>query len=202
VSLIPAAVQRVAGAILNINPNAQQYYDACSAFNVIISLLIIALLYKLGALWTGSCWFGLLTAGVFSATWYGNMWVGHLVPYHVSLALFLAAQVLACLRPAATSPNARFTVRCALLCGLLTGLGFASYPGYYALLVINSIVTDRLMKPRVGAVLCYATGELAVFLVFELAARFAGHSYLGDMLSVSGTIRQRNYAERFRFGWR
>lgn len=198
VSLIPAAMQRVAGSILHIDRNSQHYYDACNVFNVLVSVVALWLLYELGAMWTGSRWFGLLAAGVFSATWYANMWVCHLVSYHASLALFLAAMVLVGKHRSATSPNARF----APLCGLLTGLGFASYPGYYALLVINSVAVAALMKPRVRAMLGYAAGGLTVFLVFELAAWFAGRSYLGDMLSLSDTIRQGDFAEGFLFGWR
>lgn len=198
VSTLPVVAQRSVGALTDISRETLQYYDAASAFNVLVTLGITVCVFGIARLWTGSSWLGLLTAVVYSLLCNANIWIRHMVAYQDSLLLFLIALWLISCEPRSKS---RGTLRMAVA-GALTALGFGCYPGHYAFAVINGAVALARNRHRLRSVAAFATTSIAGLVIFELLARFVGRSYFHDLGLLSTAITMGDYKEGYVFLWR
>ena len=182
VSVIPAIAQRVVGTLAAIERGTLPYYDAVAAFNTLVTLGITLCLFALARRWTGNGWYALLITTVHSLLVCANVWIRHLVPYYESLLLFLPA-LLALTSIPQTSTG---TIRRVVAGGVLSALGFACYPGYYAFVAINAVVVPAVMRRhRIAAGGLFAASAAAVLAGFEVLARWTDVSYFKNLLDRS-----------------
>ena len=201
VSVIPVLLQRVVCGWARIGRDALHYYDIVSGISAVITLGITVCLFALGRVWTRSGWYGLMIAGTYSLLCHANVWIRHLMPYYGALLMFLASLWLVSSEPR----SERQAARRASAAGLLSAAGHACYPGYYAFVAINLVVLLAASRRRARALLWFAGSSAAVFVALEILARFAGTSYLRDILATTGTCHisvQGWRREGFVFAWR
>lgn len=196
-STLPVLAQRAVGGVVDVDPLTPHYFDIASAFNVLVTLGISACLFGLGRVWTGSAWYGLLIAAVYSLLCNANVWIRHMVAYPLSMLCFLSALLMLSTKLS----TADRSVRRVAAAGALSALGYACYPGHYALVLINAAVAvGRSKRRRVSAVV-FGFASVAVLGVFEALARFGGRSYLADLRRLSGSITMGDPREGFLFVW-
>jgi len=200
-SLIPAGAQRLWAFLAGVGYNTPASFHVVSAFNVLVSLGITLCMFRLATAWSASRWHALFAAIVFSLLCYSNFWIRHLMPYYLSLLLYLHALTL--LSMAAESPPR--LLRRAAWAGALSAFGHLCYPTYYLFMVIN--VAVLLAVSRLGrAVLAFTGAAAGVVAAFELIARFGRTSYVSEMTkALAAHARQRTqgcFEEGFVFAWR
>lgn len=185
-------------------------------FNVIVSMLVAVVFYKIARRLFNSQPAGVALAGtvVFALLTNTNIYVRHLLPYDTSLLIFLVALLLAlpATGPAAgeaatTGGSAGLGRRRAVyfLIGGLVGLGYAVYPGYYFFpIVIFALLLFDGSRPFLAPakVLNLLGAGLAVILVlffFEIVAEIGDTSYIAVSILLSGTIDNGTFEEGFVF---
>ncbi len=85
--------------------------------------------------------------------------------------------------------------------GLLSGFGYACYPGHYAGVIINGAAAIATSRRRLAALATFGGAAASVLLLFEGVARWAGRSYLADLKRLSGSVSMGDPAEGFFFLW-
>ncbi len=161
--------------------------------NVGVTLIVLLLIYSLVRRWTRSGWTALTTAMVHGLLFNTYAYVRHLLPYDESLALFLCA-LLIIIREE-SSPN--YPIRSGVLAGVLSGLGFACYPGYYAFPVILAAVCLGMSWRRTGRLTAYAASSAVVLGAFELLTRVSGTSYCAEIVELPSTIAMGDFSEGY-----
>ncbi|RJP36220.1 MAG: hypothetical protein C4547_07710 [Phycisphaerales bacterium] len=86
--------------------------------------------------------------------------------------------------------------------GVLAGLGFACYPGYYAFPVITGAVCLAARKGRFARTIAFALASAGVLLALEGLHAIGGTSYFGQLHGLSGTITMGDFSESYRYAWR
>ncbi|MCP4593023.1 MAG: hypothetical protein GY842_20000 [bacterium] len=203
VSTLPVLAQRAVGDMMGIERGTLAYYDTVAAFNVLVTLGIAGCVFAIARTWTHSPWWALLIVGVHSLLSGANVYVRHLVPYYEALLLFLLG-LLILVRVSADAGGYR---RRFIAAGALSALGFACYPGYYALAVVNGAVAMTVPGDgRARRMGWFGAGAVGVVLGFEALARWSGGVYLGDVLAApqlyARLIKVGLCAEGYVFIWR
>lgn len=190
VSLAPALVQGLANMVLGVQPTDPSFYRIPAAGNVLVSLGLTLVLYRIAFLLTGDRLLALLGAAVHGLLANTNMYVRHLLPYDASLLLFLAS-VMALLEQA-DSPSRTWLQ--AGLAGLLSGTAATTYPGYYLFLIIPLalLLAKRPLAWRPLAL--FIAAALAVAVLWEATARFAGFSFVEASQRFSTTLTPESLA--------
>lgn len=198
VSLLPAIVQRIWNDWFLVAPDSLASFDVVCVFNVATSLGLSWIAFALVQSWTGSMPWGLLAALVSSLSSTGNVWIRHLVPYQYS-ALFLLGGLLLITRCSATQERSRGSD---IIAGVLTGLGFACYPGHYLIVVLNAVLVFALAGRRFRSLVEFGVAAAGVLLLFEGLAQTVRRSYFGDLCRLSETVSMGDANEGFLFLWR
>lgn len=190
VSLAPALVQGLANVVLGVQPTDPSFYRIPAVANVLVSLGLTLVLYRVAFLLTGDRLLALLGAAVHGLLANTNVYVRHLFPYDVSLMLFLAS-VMVLLEQADSPPR---TWLRAGLAGLLSGVAATTYPGYYLFLFIPLaiLLAERPLAWRPLALFVAAT--VAVAVLWEATARFAGFLFVGASQRFSTTFTSETLA--------
>ncbi len=174
VSVLPTLLQRAVGASVGIGRDTLQYYDAVSAFNVLVTLAVTWCVYALGRIWLRSSGYALLLAVVHALLCNSNVWIRHMVPYYDALLPGLVALwIVSC-----ESRSRKEAVCRALAGGLLSAWTYATYMGFSPLVVINAVVLLAVARHRLATAAAYAGASVAVIGGFELLARSVGDSYV------------------------
>ena len=197
---IPGLGQAILLLVFDLNPNAPPSLQVPQAFNVLIVSLNALLLYHLYRRFF-SVGLALLGLALYSSLVNTNLYLRHLLPYDHSLFFFLLALTLL-LRPrAAVSINLQSVI------GVLGGLSYAIYPGYFmgpllllALALLASFEATRTgwlrsLKPFVAQL----AGMLAVLLAFEGLAGLGDTSYWASSRYIATTVTQGSFDEGFIF---
>jgi hypothetical protein len=140
VSMIPAITQKIITQkiitpLLGLPPNSPNAFWIAAAFNVPVTLGITLCVFGLFRAWFREDAYALLAAFVYSLLANANVWVRHLVPYELSLLLFLSSLWLITTASAKDRPR---VIRFAFA-GLVTAWGYTCYPGHYAFVLINTV---------------------------------------------------------------
>ncbi|MCK4658694.1 MAG: DUF2029 domain-containing protein [Phycisphaerae bacterium] len=188
VGALPVAMQWAVAALADVAGGTLPYYDAVSAFNVLVTLGIAWCLYALGRIWLGSPWYALLLVAVHGLLVNSNVWIRHMVPYHEALLMGLVALCIVSRVP----HSCRGAIYRGFAGGLLAGLTFATYPGFFAMVILNGVVLLTVARHRRVAAASYAIGSAAVIGGFELLARSVGTSYLQNV--QNGQERMQRWA--------
>lgn len=202
IGVIPALAQRAVGSLLSIERDTLAYYDAVSVFNVLVSLAVLLCLFRLGHLWSGSPWYALLMAGVYSGLCSANVWIRHLMPYNLSLLVFLLGLLVVSSK--CTSRNRGFGR--GVVVGALSAFAYACYPTYYAFCAVNAVVLLVVSPRRVLAASGFVMGSLGVVSALEALSRFGDTSYFDTAVySVLAHLAQKShgfFGEGYVYAWR
>ena len=195
VSMAPALVQGLANAIFGVQPTDPSFYRIPGVANVLISLGLTLVLYRIVFLLTGDrllAWLGAAVHGLLANT---NLYVRHLFPYDTSLLLFLVSVMLLLEQ---TDSLRRAWIR-AGLAGLLSGTAATTYPGYdlFLLVPLTLLVSRRPFAWRL--LVLFVAAAAAVPLLWEATARLAGFSFVEASQGFSSTVVQGTYEEGFSF---
>lgn len=197
VSVLPILMQRAAHGLTGVEPETLGWYDAASAFNVLVSLAITVCVWGLARAWLGRPWYALLVTTVVSLSCFANVWIRHMMPYNNSLLMFLGA---AWLLSGATRVDRR-----GVAAGCLTVMGFACYPGYFMFVLVNVVIALATTSRRLRTLLMFGGGAAMVLAALEGAAQVAGTSYMREVIfcmSAHGDFVQGWPAEGYVFLWR
>ena len=198
---VQVAAERAWADLQGIPRDAPAAFDAASAGNVIVTLGISLCVYLLAFTWSGgssaTAW---IACFCYSLLANANMWIRHLVAYDEAMLLLLLGLCLPALtgtrryqanRNGEQLDSVESKTRTAwgipLLAGLLTGMGFACYPGYYTFVAINTAVAYAAYR-RLSPVIFFLAGGGCVAIFFELLAQSVGASYLKNLGTLGGTI--------------
>lgn len=202
IGVLPALAQRAVGSLLSIERDTLAYYNTVSVFNVLVSLAVLLCVFRLGRLWTGSPWYGLLMAGVHSGLCSANVWIRHLMPYNLSLLLFLLGLLVVSSERA--SRNGSF-VR-GVIVGALSAFAFACYPTYYGFGVVNAVVLLVVSPRRVLPMAGFIMGSLGIVGVLEALSRFGDMSYFDAVtcstLAYAAQKSHGFFGEGYVYAWR
>jgi hypothetical protein len=172
------------------------------AWNILVVSLTAILFFRLCMkLMASDRIHSLLATAFYSLLVNTNVYLRHLLPYDIALLFFFAAMDIQLGRWRDHSPFIR-----ALLIGLLAGIGFSIYPGYYAFIGVL-LLTEIASGPRtLQAVLATILGMLAgggsVAICLEGVARVGGSSYLRDCLFLSETITGGTFSESLTYAFK
>ncbi|WP_216726726.1 hypothetical protein [Hymenobacter siberiensis] len=197
---IPGLGQAILLLVFDLNPNAPPSLQVPQAFNVLIVSLNALLLYRIYRRFF-SVGLALLGLALYSSLVNTNLYLRHLLPYDHSLLFFLLA-LLVLLRP-----KAAVSYRLQALIGLLGGLSYAIYPGYFmgpillmALVLLAGFGGKSNDWPRsIKLAVMQLAGLLVVLLAFEGLARLGHTSYWASSRYIATTVTQGSFDEGFVF---
>jgi len=179
-----------------------------TTFNVLVLALISILVYKLSLYFLdGRRLPATVTTAVYCFMGSSTIHLRHVFPYDNSLFFMLLSLCYALGLDTATPPRP-VAERRYFICGLIAGLGMATYPAYFPFppAVLGIILwqhgyrpTEWLAKPARRAGLRFAAGGLCVLAACEVIARIGGVSYLGCSYRLSKTITQGSFEEGYTF---
>ena len=196
--VIPGLGQAALLLGFGLNPNAPPSLQVPQVFNVLVISLNALLLYKIYRRFF-AVGLALLGAALYSSLVNTNVYLRHLLPYDHALFFFLWALWLLLSAPE------KGRMRRYALVGLLAGISYAVYPGYFMGPALLGLVgATRLLAPpaqprRLRPMAALLGAFLAVLAFFELTALASGTSYLASSRYIAGTITQGSFAEGFRF---
>ncbi|MDO7846724.1 glycosyltransferase family 39 protein [Hymenobacter sp. M29] len=199
--VIPGLGQAVLLLGFGLNPNSPPSLQVPQVFNVLVISLNALLLYKIYRRFF-SVGLALMGVALYSSLVNTNVYLRHLLPYDHALFFFLWA-----LWVLLSAPESGRLLRYVLV-GLLGGISYAVYPGYFmgpALLLL--VGTAQQLAARAGAgragriwpLVVQLGSFLAVLVLFELSARVSNTSYFASSRYIAGTITQGSFAEGFSF---
>jgi hypothetical protein len=199
--VIPGLGQAALLLGFGLNPNAPPSLQVPQVFNVLVISMNALLLYKIYRRFF-AVGLALLGVALYSSLVNTNVYLRHLLPYDHALFFFLWALWLLLTTPEHGQPR-----RYALV-GLLAGVSYAVYPGYFmgpALLLLVGVgrllskQTEPLRPRRFLPVAGQLIAFLAVLAFLELTASVSGASYFASSRYIAGTITQGSFAEGFSF---
>ncbi|HZR23805.1 MAG TPA: hypothetical protein VFA59_09475 [Vicinamibacterales bacterium] len=183
--LIPASLQAIALTMGYpvLDPTSLLIPTAC---NVLVSLILLWIVYRLCLVWTaGDEAVSLTVAAVYAMLPSSNVYIRHLFPYDWALTVALA--VLWGI--VALEMTGGRVAALAFLAGSVAVI----YPGYYPLVGVLAVA----LLVRRAPIVIVAAGLAAPVLMTEALARWAGFSYLASARELSGTIVGGSFDE----GW-
>ncbi|OGX83178.1 hypothetical protein BEN47_17730 [Hymenobacter lapidarius] len=200
---IPGLGQAALLLLFKLNPNSPPSLQVPQAFNVLIMSLNALLLYRIYRRFF-SANIALVGIALYSGLVNTNVYLRHILPYDHSLFFFLLA-INYLLAPA----HAR-TTRRHWWAGVLAGVSYAVYPGYFlGPLVLLGLALALSLAPgghegksqteRLKPVASLLAGLLAVLASFELLARLSDTSYLASSRYIATTVTQGSFDEGFSF---
>jgi hypothetical protein len=199
--VIPGLGQAVLLMGFGLNPNAPPSLQVPQVFNVLVISMNALLLYRVYRRFF-SLGLALLGVALYSSLVNTNVYLRHLLPYDHALFFFLWALWLLVSAPE-NGQLRRYT-----LVGLLAGVSYAVYPGYFmGFLLLIAVGAARLLAVPVKSlslrrftpVAVQLTALLAVLAFFELTAQASSTSYIASSRYIAGTITQGGFAEGFSF---
>ncbi|MDO3415964.1 glycosyltransferase family 39 protein [Hymenobacter sp. BT770] len=202
--VIPGLGQAALLVLFQLNPNTPPSLQVPQAFNVLIMSLNMLLLYQIYRRFFPVS-FALLGVALYSSLVNTNLYLRHILPYDHSLFFFLLALWLL-LSPAEKKPISRYW-----WVGLISGISYAVYPGYFmGPAVLLALTAWMAMAPRVkighankpvsfGPLGAQLAGLVAVLVLFEALAQLSDTSYLASSRYIATTVTQGSFEEGFSF---
>lgn len=182
VKIIPVSLQFIVYNLYDlpiINPHSIRIVII---FNIIVSLLSTFVFYKILVKRLNDNTYALLGTVVFAFLATNFAYIRHILPYDLSLLIFLYAFYKGLSLQNTTGQ---------LLLGILAMCGFLAYTGYYYLTpVIYILLIDYkniLSIQNVKATLWFGLGALIPLMFFEMTAQIGGVSLIMNLYSVLTT---------------
>ncbi|ALW87133.1 hypothetical protein AUC43_19860 [Hymenobacter sedentarius] len=202
--VIPGLGQAALLVLFKLNPNAPPSLQVPQVFNVLIMSLDMLLLYRIYRRFFPVS-FALLGVALYSSLVNTNLYLRHILPYDHSLFFFLLALWLL-LSPAKKRPIKRYW-----WVGLISGMSYAVYPGYFmGPAVLLALTVWMAIPPRIKSghtnkpvsfrpLAAQLTGLVAVLVLFEALAQLSDTSYLASSRYIATTVTQGSFEEGFSF---
>lgn len=181
-SIVPAAFQGVANVVFNVQPDDPSFYRIPAVANVIVSLALALVFYRIVLRLTGDRRFALLGLFVYGLLANTNLYVRHLFPYDLALLLFLTAVLVLLDEPGASRLSPRNQ---AAMAGILSGTAMTTYPGYNPFMVILVAVIVARHWGEWRRLVVFVAGLASVFLCWELVSRAGGLSFIESLRQFS-----------------
>ena len=199
IRIIPAGIQRIVKQVTGIHEFHSDNSFALFAFNFLFYCLTLILIYKISILLLKDKILTLLVVILYSVQTNSHLYLRHAVPYDLSLPIlyFALFQILI------NYFQKSYTLTKAIFGGAIAFFGYMVYPGYFPLYIISfgllfslyPIKSIQNLKYIVG----FGAGSAICLLIFEVASRAAGQSYLNSAIALSGTVIQGSFDETFSF---
>lgn len=198
-SMAPAILQGVGALLLGLQPSDPAFHRIPALSNVLVSLGVALVFYRVVVLLSGDRAVALLGVAVHGFLVNTNEYVRHLFPYDASLLLFLGAVAVL------LSPGSRPQLK-AVWAGVLSGVGATTYPGYglFLLVPLSLVCVKGIAAWREGSV--FLAGAASVAGLWEAVARVGGYSFVFSSQRFSTTFNfetedtiQGDYEEGYRF---
>ncbi len=118
-----------------------------------------------------------------------GLYIRHLLPYDNALLCFLVAIYIL--------SEYKLKGYHYLLIGILVGLGFSIYPGYFLFvgILMSAVFIKSFFERQLYNFLKVSLGAFAVLFCWELITRLGGYSYFNSLKTLSGTITQGSFEE-------
>ncbi len=194
-SIIPAFAQRlldrdVAKDVdINIDVKTDNLrldtYAIPSILNVFFSLGVSVIAFLLFRILLEDKTLSLIAAIIFSQLNLSYMYIRHLVPYYLSLFLYLLTLYLV-IRFAKLK---RLSTKKIFLLGLLQGFAFSFYPGHYTIIVVVlGIILFVADKRKIITTLAFLMSFSVILLAWDILARYSGMNYLFNAKQIEAII--------------
>ena len=195
ISLIPTAIKFFLVDKGLLIPHSVHLPCVSSVFNVIISLMILYVFYRLLLALFKDRGLALTGCVVYSLLCNSNLYLRHLFPYDMSLIFFLLALYLFI-----RGKDLKKTgIVVYVFCGILSAFTFATYPGYYVVFPFFLIIFLLLNPKQIWGILSYLLSAAAVIGILEYLSLIIDFSYLRDCQSLSRGINQGTFSESLVF---
>lgn len=172
---IPVFLQGLAHLLLGVQPSDAAFYRIPAMFNVVISLGVAILFYRILFVLSGDRTLALLGMVIHGLLVNTNLYVRHLFPYDWSLLIVLAAlNVILSLGMARDRPRYQ-----AAVAGLLTGIGTTTYTPFYPIIIILIAALIVAQNGRWRHMPTFAVAILSIMTLWEGIARIGGFSFIG-----------------------
>ncbi len=170
-------------------------------FNFIIYLLILFQIYSLTKKLLEFPLAPYLSVLVYSSLTNSHLYIRHALPYDTSLLiyLYLFNKVFTLL------DEKEISIKTLVTTGFLSFIGYLVYPGYStSLLILVSIfffykLDTTNYSNKIKQTVYMGIGILVCLVVTEVISRYAGTTYIGQVIHLSNTIKQGSFNESFSF---
>lgn len=204
IRIIPVIGQGILYALYGIDPQNPDSLRVSTLFNVIISVFVLLIFYKVSLLlFNGNYTAAVISTIVYSFLANSNIYVRHLLPADNALVCFLFAIFYALKNLNKSLQQTR--IKKYVIIGLLSGFGFSVYPAYYffpALIFVIVIFKSNgalLSRSNLIRYLAFLFSALSVLIFYEIVAKIGETSYLVSGVELAKGIYQGSFEEGFTF---
>jgi hypothetical protein len=194
-SIIPAVMQKGVVMLGLVLVGSPRVYDISSFFNILYCLVIFIYLYIILRILVKDSRFAAMGVLLYGLLANSYVYIRHLLPYDLALALFMAALYLV-VRGAGQK---QFSRRDLFLSGILSGLAYSVYPGYFLFVGIIGGSLFFGSKERNKNTVIHLGAALLVLISWEVLAQMVGTSYYLNSVSITGAINMGNSSEALAF---
>jgi hypothetical protein len=199
--IVPAVLQYANSEIFGLEVYEPANSWPVFAYNFIIYLLILVVHYRVSVHYLKDRALALFSVLVLCSMVIFYISLRHADPYDASLLIlyFLFYKMIS------QGENIVFTNGKMFCFGLLAFFGYLCYPGYIMLFTAIPVIyfLQKISRENIPAVirqlLFFAMGTAICLGIFEGISRTIGQSYVGNALTLSGTVNQGSYEECFTF---
>ncbi len=201
INLLPAAVRLYIQGAYDIPVDNPESLLVAQLFNLLISIIIAYIFYKISFLIFNSDWkYALIATIIFSGLANNNIYIRHTLPYDAALLCFLFA-LFYFLKKARSNEN---KLRPYFITGIISAFGFATYPGFYFFTVLFPALiifykNGTSVNKKIKKVFSYSVGAICTLLFFEAVSRLGHTSYVANNFSLMHTITQGSFSEGYVF---
>ncbi|MBA4417147.1 MAG: hypothetical protein C0392_04455 [Syntrophus sp. (in: bacteria)] len=210
--IIPMAFQYMLYKYKGIDPTNPESLLIPVIFNIIICSALLFVFYRLTlVLFNNNEGIALVAALIYGLLVNSNIYIRHIFPYDGALLCFFCVLYYGLNK--VRSYGSGLQARDAFIMGLLAGLGFTLYPGYYFFVVlifsvlffdISAIHFDKRIftlfsKSKYTRCAIFIGGFTSIIAFYELVSRLGGVSYVFTSAKVALLINQGSYEEGFSF---
>jgi len=158
-------------------------------FNVIISILILIVFYKISLiLFDRDQKIAVFAAMIYAFLANTNMYIRHVLPYDISLMVFLFALYLVLKK---LDKSGKLDLQTCIITGLLTGFAFSAYYAYYLfpvlifLLIVFSGNDPIVSRSKALNAIGFGVSAVSIPVLYESIAFFGNSSYLQALFLVA-----------------
>ncbi|WP_426060734.1 hypothetical protein [Hymenobacter sp. B1770] len=201
IRLLPAIIQAGLFKIFNINTNTPASLVTAAWMNWVILIINTVLFYSIAKSFFNDKW-SRVAVVMYASLVNSNIYIRHILPYDISICFFLIALLLIVKGYKNEFPEKKIPV---FTVGLISGLCFVTYPGYFmAPLILGIMMIEfpfgiNAFRKLILRVSVYIAGFTSIILIFELIARLGGVSYINSSQTLSATITQGDFSEGYSF---
>jgi len=200
---IPVLAQRIMEKNFSIEYNDPRSLAIQTIFNVIISIAILIIFYKISLIIFdhkfGPAILGTIVYSLLANT---NIYIRHILPYNNSLLLFMIIiyYILKNLRG-----NSYLSTKNIVIAGLLAGFSFATWDGSYIvppflfLILLFTNPNFFYQNRKYYHLLIVILSTMSVLILYEIVARIGGLSLIKLIFIQSNSQDQGSFEEGFAF---